>query len=192
MGNKVMWLFLWITMAFWGGCAAQERELAQDHVPLYREGFAAANEGTVLPAEGDPELDVEPSVVGVGRSNWRPMLAAPARGLVPHHPAYFGQERQGFGIDWRASWEHPTPLDWEGVIEHQADFATAGARSRFNRRVVADVPLRVGKFAFDLVTLPYRVVRTPPWEIRWSPREDEVRVITSKSLGTRRGCGGEV
>ena len=166
MQYKMMWLFLWITLAFWTGCAAQEHKLAEEAVPLYRQGFAAADEGTVLPAGGR----VDPSLVSVDRSNWRPMVVAPARGLVPHHPAYFGSER-AYGIGWRATRERPTPLDWEGVIEHEADFATAGARARFQREDLKDFGLGVGKFAADLVTLPYRVVRTPPWEIRWSPRE---------------------
>ena len=84
MWNKVMWLFVWVTLAFWVGCAGENHNhrAHEDQTPLFQEQ-------TPDEAYKGAEQATEPSVLGVSRDNWATVKVAPASGRVPHNPIYY-------------------------------------------------------------------------------------------------------
>lgn len=180
MSRRVLWLFMWTTLAFWAGCS-QSRQAADAELEAgaaeYRthvRGEASLDPVAPGVAEAAPaaaaDADaVDPvaasagvSVVALDRKNWSSVSVSPVSGQVPHHPQYF---RTG---KYRLTEDRPNPLA-DATIEQQADAVTANARAPFDKTVAADTALAAGKAAFDLLAVPVKVIMTPPTTIHYSP-----------------------
>lgn len=179
MRQKVIWLALWVTLAFWTGCAAENQnyKINQEQTPLLEEGYPTqSNEGAsakpVEPAEsGEPASEGDPSLEGLERDNWGPVAIAPVSGRVPHYPLYFS--RVGYWRIWRYSYDRPSPLLADGDIERQADRVTRNADAGYDADQIGDALLGPPKFALDLATMPYKLYKTPPWRVVYTPELDD-------------------
>jgi hypothetical protein len=192
MWYKVAWLFLWMTLAFWAGCAGENQnyEINKQDIDTFQpppEGGPAAPGGSAsvitagdvavsaadeIPAQA-PAADK--SVTGLARDTWTPLTIAPVDGGVPHHPRYFGNSwgDSVWGV-WRVTADRPSPLlnsGGAGDIEAEAALATGHSRWTFTCDEPADLGLNIAKFALDAVTLPGSIVASPPWGIHTSPAE---------------------
>jgi hypothetical protein len=160
MRQKIGWLALWVTLAFWAGCTGENQnyKINQEQEPLFQERYPTQpNEG----ASAEPTSEPGPSLDGLERDHWERVAVAPVSGRVYHRPYYFS--RHGHWRTWRYSEDRPTPLLAGADIEQQADRVTRGADAGLDPDQIGDGLLGPPKFALDLATLPYQVVRTPPW-----------------------------
>lgn len=150
MRRKVAWLTLWMTLAFWYGCA--QKQIA-DLPPDYRDLVIVEDPDVSILGVPDPS----PSITGLER-NWEPIVVAPAPGYVLHSPAYLATE-----IEPRAV------LTRDGGIDAVARNVTQDDSFRFNYRTYRDLIGDPLEFGYDMVTLPLDLVRRPPWTTTYSP-----------------------
>jgi len=188
MWTKVAWLFLWMTLAFWAGCAGEnqnykatepDRDMFDTTPPTSQDGTSYRStrdaQTSAQPSDAEaiaaelPEADGR-SVIGVDRSHWSPIVVEPASGRVPHHPHYF--TREGFGVDWLLTADRPSPLYRGGDVGRSAAAVVDGSRVSFGGATWADLGLAPVKFAVDMATLPFRVVFDErPWDLTASPQD---------------------
>lgn len=198
MWYKVAWLFLWMTLAFWAGCAGENQnyEINKQNIDTFEpppDGGPAAPAGSATQAEPMFELAVcaaaeeieqagdevpaatpegNRSLTGLSRQTWPTLVVGADEGRVVHHPRYFGASwAQDVWGTWRATPDRSSPLLATGDIEREAALATGRCRMTWSTDDAADVGLAYSKFAVDMITLPGAVVVTPPWALRHSPAE---------------------
>ena len=180
MWYKVAWLFLWMTLAFWAGCAGENQnyDINKQDIDTFQpppEGGPAASGAARAVTSDDTVVSASestPAPAGLSRDYWEPITVAPVDGRVPHHPRYFGNS-WGHSIwgTWRVTEDRPSPLLASGDIEAEAARATGCNRWSFGCKDVCDFTLNNAKFALDTITLPGAVIVTPPCEIHYSPAE---------------------
>ncbi|MBI1369440.1 MAG: hypothetical protein GC162_12400 [Planctomycetes bacterium] len=160
MWYKVAWLFLWMTLAFWAGCAGENQnyEINKQSTPIFQEPPSGGPAG---PGAGASSLN------GADRSHWEAITVAPAGDGVPHHPDYFGA--QSLTGEWLLGSARPSPLRMDGDSEIQATLATAGARYPFTCEDPANLFIAGTKAGIDMALSPAAVVVTPPCKIVHTP-----------------------
>lgn len=173
MWRKVAWLFVWVTLAFWAGCATdnQNYRINEEQTPVFEEGYPTSPGGATDASEPSEEEEAGLVLEGYDRSGWQRQGVAAAHGSVPHHPRYFWTEDAR--NQWRFTPDRPSPLTREGDVHTRAYLATADARHEVGLRDFGDLVANIGKYAFDLATLPHKVVSEPPWRIHYSPRDPD-------------------
>lgn len=143
MRDRVTWLFIWITLAFWSGCTTagsddQNYKINNEPHPIFKEGEPTNLE--LPPAEPvaekvrqptASELDKPSLTNGVNRYHWPKQVVTNVSGQVKHHPVYFS------GSDWRMlDIEKIEPENW-----HRGTLKTASYfRFREPRAVALDSP----------------------------------------------------
>lgn len=190
MWVKVTWLFIWTTLAFWVGCSAapQGPRLTQDRPQEGRGGtvaLAVQIDDTELGLPETPYItadedavqtplaeDAPGSLQGLDRSNWSTQLVFPQRGRVAHWPVYYSRDIGG--TTWRYTEDRGSVLDRGGNIEASADAIFDAESHHFGGGQFADAAIGPFNFALDTILLPYRMVRTPPWQLQLSGSGDVV------------------
>ena len=105
--------------------------------------------------------ETEPSLRGIDRSHWEPIKTSAAYGTVRHHPIYLR--------DCRIP-DDDQPIDLDQPEGEKLRAALAGAKaSGWSRTNVKSTLANPPKFAFDVLTLPIKFIRTPGWEEQYSP-----------------------
>ncbi len=162
MRRRVMWLFIWTTMAFWAGCSTAHKTAHVDEAAVDEYRAEVLNAPHAAATVDDHDLEVGASLVGLDRSNWKSISVGPISGAVPHHPKYFDTESCLLIKD------RPNALAG-ATIERQADAVTSGARAPYDGRDLAQTPGLIGKTLYDIATVPVRAVIEPPTRIHESP-----------------------
>lgn len=119
-----------------------------------------ANAESEYAGDGLPE-ETEPSITSLDRSHWKKITARADEGITKHNPIYFKDcpaDRARLQIDFSQS------------VEDQLIAALDGAESKqFDGHHTVQGFAQVGKYCFDIVALPVRVVLQHPWTVVTTP-----------------------
>ncbi|MHC4996681.1 MAG: hypothetical protein ACYTGQ_16680, partial [Planctomycetota bacterium] len=160
-----MWLFVWVTLAFWVGCAGENHNhrAHEDRTPLFYEQ-------TPDEAYKGAEQATEPSVLGTTRENWSAVSIETASGRVPHNPIYFRERGATGNFHWHIAPTRPSPLTREGIdVGYEIGAATSGDRMVFTRADIEDSLLSPVKFHYDIAAAPFEMRYHKPRDIVWTP-----------------------
>ncbi|MEX2672340.1 MAG: hypothetical protein WD294_09555 [Phycisphaeraceae bacterium] len=157
MWDKVAWLFLWVTLAFWVGCAGEDTFTLTDEPEMPQAGAEA------VAAESEA---VEPSadLRWVDRSDWSRIVIAPERGRVAHYPVYYTATG-----DVRIAEDRQSVLREDGDVAQQAEAAMTADAHLYRQGGGLDAVIAPFVFGFETAILPVKMVRTPPWQVQYTP-----------------------
>lgn len=167
MTSKVWWLMLWMTLAFWAGCAAdaenQNYRINDEPVPMLEEDYPTQS---VLPS-GPAVPAGSVAVTAVTREDWPTLRIGSERGIVLHHPHYWTYD------ELRQRPQRPSPL-MVGPSEMPVDSlqiaaATSEGREAVTLNDLADLALAPLKAMFDTGAWPVKAVLNPPWAFEQTP-----------------------
>lgn len=169
MRRKVGVLTFWVTVVYWlGNSIGCSGLINQKNYEVLTAEAVSTTAPLTQPAPSPPQVAMpanvrsiqgnpEPSLNGLDRSHWQTMEVQPISGTVWHRPVYFKNDQIAHG-DTR--WQAGTSVEALGTGEAGTLYSTAGAWA------VVSEP---AEFFIDLVLLPYRMVRTPPWVVVTTP-----------------------
>lgn len=121
---------------------------------------AEANTSSEYAGDGLPE-ETEPSIASLDRSHWKKITARADEGITKHNPIYFK--------DCPADRARPQ-IDFSQSVEDQLIASLEGAEAKqFDGHHTVQAFAQVGKYCFDTVALPVRVVLQHPWTVVTTP-----------------------
>ncbi|MDH3583602.1 MAG: hypothetical protein OER86_05245 [Phycisphaerae bacterium] len=155
MWDRINWLFLWMTLAFWSGCAMDDQnyQINDERSPLFEESYPTQPGGETA----------QPSLSGIDRADWPTTAVGPVSGRSPHHPLYFRHaDEQG---------ARPSPLA-RGTedIYPRALAATSGAFEPPHTGKYGHIAHETLRYGADVLKWPFRAYETHPLSTQYTPR----------------------